>query len=176
MDRLLAELDPSDALSALVALELLGELADVLGPAAANLLCAHLAPRLPPLLGDPITAARALPIAAQLVARAAEDGPGSGGSSGGRDPAAGAGGAAETAAEGGDEAAAMGVDGSGAAAQLLHHLAAVLDDRCGALSGRSRRTAVWGGGGASAGVRRGAHKVTAPTGLRGAARLQLARA
>ncbi|GBF88150.1 hypothetical protein Rsub_00862 [Raphidocelis subcapitata] len=118
--RLAGELDPSDPLSCLAALQLLQQLAEAAGPPVAALLWEQLLPRLGALLADADTAAGAMAVATRLLGQAA-----------GGNAAAAAGGAA-AAANGRGGAAAMEVDafsGGEGAERLLRHLASILDDR-----------------------------------------------
>jgi hypothetical protein len=116
----MAELDPSDPLSCLAALQLLQQLAGSAGPAAARVLCEQLAPRLALLLSDASTAPGALPVAARLLGQAWARGGGGGGGGNGGVPAA----------ANGNGVAAMELDGGleAGAAELLRYMAGQLDD------------------------------------------------
>jgi hypothetical protein len=129
--RLSSELDPADPLSCLAALQLLQQLAEAAGPAAARLLWDLLLPKLQPLLQDRDTAPGALPVAARLLGQAAAAAAASAAVG-----ASGAGFGAVPAANGGSSngngvASGMDIDEAEAAgaAQLLHHLVSLLDDR-----------------------------------------------
>ncbi|KAI8465707.1 MAG: hypothetical protein J3K34DRAFT_525133 [Monoraphidium minutum] len=124
--RLMSELDPRDPLSCLAALQLLAQLADAAGPPAARVLWDALLPRLQPLLRDADTLPGALPVAARLLGQAAAAAA-AGGARGGGGAAANGGAAA---AANGNGVAEMELDAGEAAgaAQLLHHLASLLDD------------------------------------------------
>jgi hypothetical protein len=80
--QLLAQLDPSDPLACLVALQLLQELVVYIGGSAARLMQQLLLPSLLQLLDDPNTAPGAFPIAARLVAAAAQEAAGGASSNG----------------------------------------------------------------------------------------------
>lgn len=109
MTRLLAQLDPSDPLNCLVALQLLQEIVISGGPAA-HLMQQLMLPTLLQLMDDPATAAGAMPIAARLVAATVMHG--------------------NAAAVHGNGVSAMDVDGgAGAATAVLARMQDVLDDR-----------------------------------------------
>lgn len=129
----MAELDHSDPLSCLAALQLLQQLADAAGPPAARLLWDLLLPRLPPLLRDADTAPGALPVAARLLGQAAQAAAGAGGGTGTAAAAEsnGHGHGGKDAISNGNGVSAMELDQDeeAGARQLLHHLASLLDDR-----------------------------------------------